>query len=172
MVPFEKGSLRRFGLDGGTKQSAVSVEVKVGFPSDPPVCVSLILCQTVSLAFGTQQITYQGQMDVLETSGFPVVAAGCIAAAFSGVLAPFTCDFFTVAYPNDQPLGVRQLVGKLEVPVPQPPSLIATVFVSGVVTFAATGPGRADIRVEGNGVMLGMRPVVIVERPHTQQQQG
>lgn len=137
-------------------------ETTVGFPSDPPVCVALLLCQAVSIGFGTQQPSYQSQLDVVATTGYPVVLGGSIVASFSGVREPFTCEFYTVAYPNNQPLGVRQLVGQIEVQVPQPPGLVATVFVSGLITFAATEAGRADIRVYGNGVMLGMRPVGIV----------
>jgi hypothetical protein len=89
---------------------------------------------------------------------------GAIVAIIAGVREPIDIEFVTVGYPAEKPLGVRQLIGTAAVPVPTI-GTTATTFVQGVLLFPVTEPSTAEVRIYGNGELLGSRPVIILPPP-------
>ena len=134
------------------------------FTQDPPFLVALVMCDAVALTFVANRLSLLGLFDVVVATQFPMPVIGSLVAIFSGVRERFQCTFEAVGYTNENPLGVRQEVGKAIVEVPQLGS-IATVFVSGTIIFPIARVGTADLRVSGNGTMLGSRPVTIIQAP-------
>lgn len=135
-----------------------------GFNGDRPIVVSLVTCDSVAVGVGTNKLTLIGLFDSVFMMQSPVVLPGAIVATLSGVVEPIDLRFEIVAYPNDQPLGVRQLIGRSHI---DPPAVgtVATTFVSGALVFPATEPGRCDIRLYGNGELMLSRPIYLNRPP-------
>lgn len=133
-----------------------------GFHTDRPTLIALLLADSVAIGPNNKP-SFQGVFDHVTALGYPVSVNAAIIAGFAGVLEPIDLRIETVGYPKDQPLGVRQLVGTARIEVP-PAGLgtVAGAFVSGIVLFPVTEPGMAEVRVYGNGELLGMRPVMII----------
>jgi len=133
------------------------------FTQDPPRCVALILCDAVSRNFGSERVSVLGLFDYVIATHYPMPVGASAVAIFSGVVESFECTFETVGY-DVNPLGIRQEVGKATVN-PVHVGTIATVFVTGTILFPVAGPSTADLRVYGNSILLGSRPVTIIAAP-------
>jgi hypothetical protein len=110
---------------------------------------------------------FSGVFDFLTAATFPVIVPGAIVTMLAGVKEVFDLEFVTVGYPQGNPLGVRQLIGKAHVQ-PPPIGTVGTAFIQGVLVFPVTAPSTAEVRIYGNGQLLGMRPVTIVSPPPQQ----
>ena len=137
---------------------------QVGFHGDPPIAVSLVICDSVAIGIGTNKLTLQGLFDNVFAGSYPVAVAGAVLLSLQGVIEPVELRFYAVAYHDGFPLGEHQLIGVSTVE-PQPDGRTISAFIAGTIIFPAKRAGRADILVRGNGVYLAHRRVDILDVP-------
>jgi hypothetical protein len=132
-----------------------------GFHGDRPVVYGIVLCDSIAVEQPSQKAVLIGVFENVNAATYPVVINAVVVAMLAGVREPIDCRVEAVGYSAENPLGVRQPIGTAHV---EPTATgMSTIYIAGAIVFPVTGPGTADIRVYGNGELLGSRPISIQE---------